>query len=386
MSRVANFSQSLAKWLVWTAISLALNPTELWAVDQEQLDDASLVRSLTAAWRQNRSSLARFCCRYHVMKARAATRDDALAGKLDGAIMAQCVWAVDGQAERCSIDVDDKSVPKTVTANSNGTGIMTSPISSQAYLTNGSLQLFSGSVIGAATLYRDGLVRQGNDLVTPFSMSFRFSPAEFIEKHLGEGNQYEVREGSGIDGGEGITVFLDLGTGNSYSYTFDPQHGFLVSRMTTEAAGRLSTEVYVTAAKQGPDEKWFPMRSLKLNFPSTAGMAILVQRIDVTELEFSPEPRDFALMLPANTKLVDRADAHSQHRLRQPLEITPATLPDLEAHLRQVAAAGQGGSRLDVELSQPSQTNWWLIASASVLTVVLVWVLLRKSRWSDSRI
>lgn len=356
------------------------------SAEPEQSDQSTVVRGLVAAWQQNRSGLARFSCRYHLKKAKAATREDALAGRLSNVFVADGIWAVDGEAERCTLDVDDKAVPKTVTKTKDGTSAMTAPISSKAFVTNGPIKLFSGAVIGAATLYGEPLGPMNNDIITPFSMGFRSTPAEFIERHLSAGKPYEVRDGTGLDGGEGITVVLDLGSGNRYSYTFDPHHGFLISRMTTETAGRVSTEVYVTAARQSPDGHWFPMSSVKLNLPSKDGQAIAVQRIEVTELDFSPESRDFAVTLPANTKVVDRADAHSQHRLRQPLEITPTALPDLETHLREVAAAGQGGRPLVVELAQPRQANWWLIVGATVLTAIVAWLLLRRFRWSDTRV
>lgn len=360
-------------------------------VDRDQASQAALAHGVAAAWQQNRSAFNRFSCHYRLTKGRAATRDDAFAEKLTNTCVAQGIWAVNDDSERCSLKANDAAVPKTVTKNRDGTGYIIAPISSRDFVSNGPIKLYSDGVGGAATLWGADWAEQANDITTPISMGVMgpgeaASPNRLIENHLNGDDLFQVSEGNGWDGGEGITILLDSGSGQTTSFTFDPKHGFLTSRIAHEIADQETIEAHVTSAKQSPDGNWFPMRSVRLDIPAKHGSPISVQLIEVTELNFSPDSHDFGFTLPAGTTLVDRSNAHSQHRLQKPLEVSPAALPEIEKHLRQIAANREAGLPLTAELAQPRKTNWWLVIGATLLTAIIAWLLLWKFRRSDSRV
>ncbi|MCP4538339.1 MAG: hypothetical protein GY832_14475, partial [Chloroflexi bacterium] len=189
--------------------------------------------------------------------------------------------------------------------------------------------------------------------MTPFDLAGMMGPDE--ERHPGylieesqnaNGDTCRFVGSENIRGRDLLVVSYDetLGTENVHTkYWFDPERGFLPVQMTHEPDNpeRVRRKAMVTDVGECSGGRWFPMRTVRMNFPGPAqtGKEIEVYQLTVQELDVDTPPSDemLALEIPKGARLHNSVSPQSQRTLQEDQRISVADLGGVKEDMRSKA-------------------------------------------------
>lgn len=339
-------------------------------------DERTVLRAIAEGYLHNRESFPQFTCRYRIAKGRAASYEQAVDGDLANPVTADILWVVSGDKERHSVSTNDAALRENAarSVQADGSTVVVVPIASEDYLTDGRRQFRHSS--GLANLF--GVGSSDHRLSTnPFSMGVMGegesrTPAALIQQKLNEPNPCRLRGRESVLGYGALVVEIPSRDGTQVlTYYLDPERGYLPIRKDAETRGQVESRTMITEARDCGDDRWFPMRSVRITNPE-GEPPYYVQLIDVLELDVESVPDEdlFAVELPAGTRVVDRSDPKSQFESEEPMSVDLNDLQGIE-----LAAARQArGETPNVEQASESSLLLVLLAAAAVLIAgVSVW-------------
>lgn len=315
--------------------------------------EVELIETVSAGWTANRQSFTRITCRYTIIKGTAASREDALKGKLLESSKANCLWVVDEDKERCSLVAEREEKPKL--PRSIGTQredvIAINTFLSSDYLAFGKVRMHSSQLMRGGTLYGENYSDDAgsNDISTPLAMGVMGpggtrTPPRMIQTLIDRQEKLVVEDDRDVNGTIGVMYSKHDPVKNfesGFRYVFDASRGYLTTQMSHHQGNpaRLRSELVITEAKHCDNGAYFPMRSVRLTAPNpkTGKVSATIIQVEELDVESVPAATSFAVPFKKGWFINDRTDPYSQFSLKADQIITATELPKLLREAQQTA-------------------------------------------------
>jgi len=360
----------------------------MFACGSEIIDDTNAIGVIAEAYTRNRESFTVFDCKFVLTRASSATVSDALAGKLVGTKLTRIgEWLVDGKNVRyelgcppADLKIEEKMLeeaksPKSKTASVSCT--------EHYFLRDKAHSLSYVPLIGSANLFGPSDVDSAGIRVTPFNLDFMgadefSSPDRYLRDVLNGRFKGQFIGSESINGVEALCVRVTTPLGE-IKLGFDPQRNYMLVYQADERQSRKLYEFFVLDARE-VSGSWFPMRTVKIRPPNSAGM-IPVEQLTVEKLDTESKPANdrFQLVLAAGTQvgIIGRPEwtKISQSELiglDDLVELNERCVATGKAHIaRQQEMANLGAQALAQE--SPGNFRWrgvFLVANIGLLLVI----------------
>lgn len=380
MSRATSFFSIIAVLLGRPSIATVI-------AQQSLAEDQAYLRAVAQGYLSNREAFDSLTCRYRVRVGQASSLESALSNPPQNATTAEGVWIVSGRKVRHEL-VCDPQVIRTFLEKSKGTEILSLPLPSKKFLSNGAFQLQLDPAFRIANIFAPEQPPQGLEL-TPFDMGVMgpgeaLNPGQLIEWSF-SGRGYCKLEGSRQFGDvDVISLAFGERRGEVFvRYFLDPHRGFLPIQIWqySDSSGEPASKVFVTSIRECSNQRWFPERSVVVHNPASTMTSLSVREIIVEALEVDHEPDDgqFVIDVPENTIVNDQSTRDAQVRLQDARQLGLRDLERLLATCRRAALA-------ITEADSVKKTGAWgakeLILGISVAAILFlaVAIYIRKRR------
>jgi hypothetical protein len=277
----------------------------------------------------NREAFTQFRCKFRVTRAKAATYQDALEGKITEPIRLHGLWLVDGAKYRYQLDCEPEVMQADLARfekfSKERVGkkrdappgqYMQGPridCDQRLVLKYGEYALSHGRAAhGVANVYAEGM-RKPDLRVTPFAMNVMgpdefFSPATLLRTSLEGKGPYTARyDGTEkVRGVETMVATVTYVEGGYWKLYLDPRRGFLPVRFLE--TGRRDNKVYQQAEtlemRGCSGGRWYPVRSVVV-FDPAGPPPLRVEVYDTLEFDADQAPADaeFHVDIPAKTEV-----------------------------------------------------------------------------------
>ncbi len=168
-------------------------------------------------------------------------------------------------------------------------------------------------------------------------------------------------------------------------FWLDPARGFLPVQMTStyDDPEQRFVKTVVTEVRECTGGRWFPMRTVKMCFPTPAQIEqkIEVFELRVTELDVDKPPTDemLAIDLPKGSHLHNGIEANSQITFQADQRVSVTDFDELSERMGiQNQKRLQEAQQMEpIALSEPSVSSTrWLVVVAGVVVLLLVTILI----------
>lgn len=282
---------------------------------------------LAEAYAANRDKFRSFYCRFHVMDGRAASLEDALAGRIDTHLRRNGIWVVHGGVQRYELACENPQDEKIETPKPGD------DIDKTFYSAGGfSESVLAGDEIGIRYVNQLNSAR----LRQSFGVSVPINITPISMGYMGESERFGpgVRAGTSAPGGilyrrsgptsnsiggkvcEVLIVGIEPTTAPGSwrtNWLLDPDQGFLpIEAQYYHSDNHRAGLCVVTKLRKTVNGGFFPERSLTIDLDVKNRVLVTVIELDELRLEV-PSPADFRLHLPQGigivkeTKFIGRA-------------------------------------------------------------------------------
>ena len=286
--------------------------------------DRDALGVLAEGYSRNRESFDAIDCRFDYAQGKAATIENALAGRFTERFVKQRGhWLVNGRAvlyqllcapelreetERIKREDIDRRKSRA-SGSATPSEYLKVPCLDSEFLRNDSYSLHYAASIRAGNLFSK-TDQDGNGIrITPFNVDFLAAdeysnPARYIAEALA--GQWDAK----FDGTKRIngvdTLVARIGAKLEVTFGFDPARNFLLVYSSYAGAkpGQRYYEAYVTAARECSGGRWFPMRTVLVRNPDR-GPPFHVREVTVVEVDVDSTPRAdrFRLEVPTGVQV-----------------------------------------------------------------------------------
>lgn len=285
--------------------------------------DRDAIGVMAEGYLSNREAFQSIRCRFGLIRAKAASVEEALEGKFTEPIHYQGLWLVDGQRVRyelmCDPEVFNSAMERaetgrkgTVPTESGSPSMVAVPCTSEFHLSDGSFSLGYSPLIRGANLRTREMPNPAAIRKTPFSMDI-MGPNETTNPGSVLRACLDGRLVGRFDGTEEVMGVELLGAiaGRTpetlrHKFFLDPKRGFLPIHVfdTYVESGKRIYEAYITDVRECSGGRWFPERSVVV-WDVDSSPPFPIQEITIVELHVDTPPSggEFYLDLPEGTRV-----------------------------------------------------------------------------------
>ncbi|MEQ8853229.1 hypothetical protein [Gimesia sp.] len=353
---------------------------------------------LAVGYTRNRESFPVFDCRFEWRDAKAATIEDALAGKfISEAKPLQGHWLVDEENVRYELmctpemrkEAEDATENPQITEQNEKFEIPI-PCADNLYLRNKSYLLSYGPLTLAANLFGPSDPRTSGVRITPFNPDImgteeRSSPDRFLRACLSGRFVGHFDGTEKINGVDVLAVTIGERPGPDgklvgHKYGFDPDRGHLPVYISDRSpqSGKLLYEAYITEAREFSGERWFPTRVVLILAPESEPPYQLKElKVSKLDVDLKPSIDRFNLELASGTQ-VNVIGRTEWTFLKEDESFTVNDLPALhqrciaygQAFLEREKKAKEAGNQPAVE--RTATIKYLIIGNGCILVIVAI--------------
>jgi hypothetical protein len=337
-----------------------------------------IAAALQQGYMANRDAFRQFSCRFVVKRGKAATKEDALAGRLSEVVIRNGVWVVDGILQRYELICEDPKteimVPPAASVENKPLVLTSVQCISEKNICNGSLGLAYSPKLLAANIGA-GFGAEPPITYTPLSFGIMGNNESYGPKLRERAGVNVIRRYGGVKNLNGKQLeCLVVGESDSWykEWWLDDSQGFI----PIEVMFYLGNEVLegcavVTHVRKCVNDAYFPERSVTILTPNGSGPKD-AWVIELRELELTrPTETDFSIEVAAGTQIVEAPTMLARIRVRGAQAIGLQDLEELVERCR-----GVRRTELDArKLASPQTKRGWgrtLLFVAGSLTLLLI--------------
>ncbi|MBI1346971.1 hypothetical protein GC163_11855 [bacterium] len=286
-------------------------------------DDREALHTIAKGYRRNRDSFQQIDCRFDWIEGQTGDIQAVLSGgSVENSMTMKGHWLVDDGLEYYELlchDEQNAANPHELSLDSTTPESVPTPNGKpvanvvrclgEMHLRNPdvSLQTDQTGLVGNLTL--NGELPSQGIRVTPFNPDILGSDETSSPDHLyireGLAGRFPIHFRRETVRGKELWC-LEAETRQIMKFGFDPQQGFLLTYATVirTPGARRSHEMYVTAARQCADNRWFPLRMVIINEPDgTAPWRVKVLEVTDLIVDESRPREEFSLELASGARV-----------------------------------------------------------------------------------
>lgn len=338
--------------------------------------DATSLEVARQGYLANREAFECFSCVFKVIEGKAASLEDARNGRLTEKLTRTGRWVVEGEKVvyelPCPFAFELPAAPPSP-ADAAQPPIIALRCMDERMLADANVTMRYNAQLGAVNIGKRAAKKPGISL-TPISMGAMgmdesHSPAAILEPRLGKHIHRAKRMSNGKliveNGVEADSVYFNR-------WLLDPERGFIPTEKEffEDAAKPPSVRVEATDIRLCANGAFFPYRSVHIQDPhGTPPFAVRVIEVVRLDLDCPRPSSEFAIALPAETRVLNPAVSRSTFRLKAEEVVDLENLDMLLARTDDAAAAR-------VAVSDAAENSegipWWAVIAIAISTVVAV--------------
>jgi hypothetical protein len=348
------FNTALAAWVL-------MSGGVAWA---DVKGDPAPIGVATEGYLQNRQSFAFLTCRFRIINATAKTVEDAFQGNyLERQAEVAGYWVEHGSKKRFQLGCDPALIDQA-----KKRGDERPPCPTRDYVTDGKYRIDLRINLKSANIRPPGLQHDSSCELNPLDMSL-CDPAETLQAAM-KGHASFVRFDGTQKVGEAEAMVFFRSVPDYYNETFfmDPKRGFLpiqeisASHKAPDGQLRETMIMRMLDIRRCSRDRWFPIRSIKVNKSVNPQGPHHVSEFQVLDLDVDNPPPDsaFDMVIPAGYQVFNIAKKDWLIVLPKDERVRIDELASVDDRFAAIANA-EWEKQKSPQTRPIAQPSWWLI-------------------------